>query len=396
MIASAPGSPHRKSRCVTGVDLVTACVFCAGLLLGSDLPPRAGLSGDTGVSYATLSRRLDRTHGAFDVSDVTPKFVLVGVGEARPAAPGLGTGTPAAEWRARFAIGPSHDEQRFAFTDQTPVLTTGTGRYITFDALGRIPVGSADSVELGVERREHAITDFSSFVFEKPHVLFRQRSPRRAARRGRRMAPPLEDLEAAVSVRWVVRTADRERRHAVPLPRLAVRRRRRSAGAWALGRRGRRDLAWIPRCGRAQHAGRCGPHRPRRRAARVRPAEPVFRLGRSELFGRSASSASGCRSSPRGAGGRERGAAVRPALRLRPRRGVLGRARSPRLHDVAVGAGGARLGTPEAVTITDAAGTVLSTLPAPPRDLRRRAERSARPPELTFYVGRTSRSRSLT
>src|SRR5262249_32860862 len=150
----------RKFRCVTGVDLVTACVFCAGLLLGSDLPPRDGLAADIGVSYATLSRRFDGTQGAFDVSDVTPKFVLVGVGDATPAAPGLGTGTPASEWRARFAIGPSHDEQRFLFTDQTPVLTTGTGRYIDFDAVGRLAVGPADSVEIGVERREHAITDF--------------------------------------------------------------------------------------------------------------------------------------------------------------------------------------------------------------------------------------------
>lgn len=180
-------------------------MFCAGLLLGSDLPPRAGLSGDAGVSYATLSRRFDQTHGAFDVSDVTPKFVLVGVGDARPAASGLGTGTPAGEWRARFAIGPSHDEQRFAFTDQTPVLTTGTGRFITFDALGRIPVGPADSVEVGVERREHAITDFSSFVFEKPHVLFQQRSltaSRLDTAAGWRHR--WENLEAAASVRWVV------------------------------------------------------------------------------------------------------------------------------------------------------------------------------------------------
>jgi hypothetical protein len=157
------------------------------------------------VSYATLSRRQDQIHGAFDVSDVTPKFVLVGVGEARPAAPGLGTGTPAAEWRARFAIGPSHDEERFLFSDQTPVLTTGTGRYITFDALGRIPVGSADSVELGVERREHSVTDFSRFVFEPPPVLFRQRSlmaSRLDAAAGWRHR--WMNLEAAASVRWVV------------------------------------------------------------------------------------------------------------------------------------------------------------------------------------------------
>jgi 1,4-dihydroxy-2-naphthoyl-CoA synthase len=51
--APAPGGdsvrarfPHQRVRCVTGVDLVTACVFCAGLLLGSDLPPRR--PGDAG------------------------------------------------------------------------------------------------------------------------------------------------------------------------------------------------------------------------------------------------------------------------------------------------------------------------------------------------------------
>jgi hypothetical protein len=157
------------------------------------------------VSYATLSRRLDGTHGAFDVSDVTPKFLLVGLGDATPAVDGLGTGTPAAEWRARFVLGPSHDEQRFAFTDQTPILTTGTGRYLDFDALARIPVGPADSVELGVEGREHSITDFSDFVFEKPQVLFRQRNlttSRLDAAAGWRHR--WLNLEASASVRWSV------------------------------------------------------------------------------------------------------------------------------------------------------------------------------------------------
>jgi hypothetical protein len=156
------------------------------------------------VSYATLSRRFDGTQGAFDVSDVTPKFVLVGAGDATPAAPGLGTGTPASEWRVRFAVGPSHDEQRFLFTDQTPVLTTGTGRYLDFDAIGRFAVGASDSIEVGVERREHAITDFSNFTFEKPHVLFLQRdlnASRLDAAAGWRHR--WRNLEAAASVRWV-------------------------------------------------------------------------------------------------------------------------------------------------------------------------------------------------
>jgi hypothetical protein len=157
-----------------------------------------------GVSYATLSRRLDGTQGAFDASDVTPKFVLIGIGEATPAATGLGTGTPASEWRVRFSLGPSHDEQRLRFTDQTPILTEGTGRYINFDALGRLAVSPSDSVELGVSRREHEITDFSEFVFEKPTVLFLQRSltaHRLDAAVGWRHR--WKNLEAAASVRWV-------------------------------------------------------------------------------------------------------------------------------------------------------------------------------------------------
>ena len=39
-----------------------------------------------------------------DASDVTPKFVLVGLGNAWPAADGLGAGTPAFEWQARIAF----------------------------------------------------------------------------------------------------------------------------------------------------------------------------------------------------------------------------------------------------------------------------------------------------
>lgn len=146
---------------------------------------------------------MDQTYGAFDASDVTPKFVLIGLGDATPAASGMGTGTPASEWRARFSLGPSHDEQRLNFTDQTPILTEGTGRAINFDALGRLAVGPSDSIELGVERREHEITDFSEFVFEKPSVLFLQRSltaRRLDAAAGWRHR--WRNLEAAASVRW--------------------------------------------------------------------------------------------------------------------------------------------------------------------------------------------------
>ena len=32
-----------------GIDLVSACIFCAGLLLGMDMTPRNGLSGQIGL-----------------------------------------------------------------------------------------------------------------------------------------------------------------------------------------------------------------------------------------------------------------------------------------------------------------------------------------------------------
>ena len=60
-----------------GTDLVSACIFCAGWLLGMDLAPRDGLSGQMGFSYATMARRYDVSPVRVDSSDVTPKFVLV-------------------------------------------------------------------------------------------------------------------------------------------------------------------------------------------------------------------------------------------------------------------------------------------------------------------------------
>jgi hypothetical protein len=241
------------------------------------------------VSYATLSRRFDGTQGAFDVSDVTPKYVLVGMGDASPASPGLGTGTPAAEWRARFAIGPSHDEQRFLFTDQTPILTTGTGRFLNFDALGRIPMGAADSVELAVERREHAITDFSSFVFEKPQVLFLQRSltaSRLDAAAGWRHR--WRNLEAAASVRWTVPYGKTEnddtlyRSHGSLFGGAAEVRWR--MGHWTAGVAGDLASGSLDVDERSTPGGVDRTVRGPARLASVRPSL-TFAWGRSELFG---------------------------------------------------------------------------------------------------------------
>src|SRR6266498_2472344 len=115
-----------------GNDLVSACVFCAGLLLGTPLPPPPGYHVEVGFAYATAARLYEPGPGSRDLSDVTPKFALVGFGYNRAAAAGLGAGTPAAEWAVRVALGPSHDEQ-----EQTPFAlsntnATGTGRFENF------------------------------------------------------------------------------------------------------------------------------------------------------------------------------------------------------------------------------------------------------------------------
>ena len=144
-----------------GIDLVSACVFCAGFLLSGEPAPRNGLSTEIGLSYATLARRHPGDAVPLDDSDVTPKFILVGVGNAHPAVGDLGAGTPAFEWRARAAFGPSHDEQSFPHGSDvgSPVSATGTGRYENFALLGRIPIGPADSLEFGVNRRSEKATD---------------------------------------------------------------------------------------------------------------------------------------------------------------------------------------------------------------------------------------------
>ena len=146
-----------------GTDLVSACIFCAGWLLGMDLTPRDGLSGQMGFSYATMARRYDVIPDIrVDSSDITPKFVLVGMGNAWPAPDGLGAGTPASEWRARVAFGTSHDQQErkaFPDADLERILTSGTGRYENFALLGRVKVSDRDSVELALDRRAESSTD---------------------------------------------------------------------------------------------------------------------------------------------------------------------------------------------------------------------------------------------
>lgn len=165
-----------------GSELASVCVFCAGLLLGSDLQAFDGTSVEIGGTYSTLQRRYIIDEVRDDISSVTPKFALVGLRRAEAPADGLGAGTPAREWRFRLALAPSHDEQ-----EQRPVgvlgrtTANGTGRYENFGLLFRQPVGSQDSIEAAWTRRTHKSTDLvnlggENYVISEERVLNSERS----------------------------------------------------------------------------------------------------------------------------------------------------------------------------------------------------------------------------
>jgi len=168
-----------------------------------DLTPRNGLGGQMGFSYATMARRYDVTAERVDSSDVTPKFALIGLGNAWPAAEGLGAGTPASQWVARVAFGASHDQQeRKALEDLDRILASGTGRYENFALLGRLKVGERDSVELAVNRRAESATDLINIGAENNQLSSsRSVSASRAdVAAGWRHRWP--GLEAAAAFRW--------------------------------------------------------------------------------------------------------------------------------------------------------------------------------------------------
>ncbi len=185
-----------------GSDLVSACVFCAGLLLGMGLPPPSGYHAEVGFSYATAGRHYEIAPGRGDVSDITPKFVLVGLGGSRPPAAGLGAGTPEAEWRVRVALAPSHDEQEQTPYAVTNTTATGTGRYENFAVLARYPLSARDSVEAAWNRRTHKATDEldigqARFVLSEQRVLSAERVDVGIGWRHRWMG-----VEAALSARY--------------------------------------------------------------------------------------------------------------------------------------------------------------------------------------------------
>ena len=187
-----------------GIDLVSACVFCAGMLLGTGMSPRPGLAGELGFSYATLARRWE-IGTTVDTSDVTPKFVLVGMGYARFPTGGLGAGTPEFEWRARVGFGTSHDEQQRLVQPELGlphVFSNGTGRAENFALLVRLPVTAADSLEAAGEGRNNRSTDVINIGGENQELteardLSSQRIDASLGWRHRWMG-----LEAAGALRW--------------------------------------------------------------------------------------------------------------------------------------------------------------------------------------------------
>jgi hypothetical protein len=187
-----------------GIELISACVFCAGMLVGMDLPPRPGLGAELGFSYSTLARRYE-IGTTIDTSDVTPKFVLAGMGSARFSPGDLGAGTPEFEWRARVGFGTSHDEQARRAQPELGlprVLANGTGRAENFALLVRIPVTRADSVEAAGEGRNNRSTDVVNIGGENQELseardLSSQRIDIGAGWRHR-----WPGLEAAAAFRW--------------------------------------------------------------------------------------------------------------------------------------------------------------------------------------------------
>jgi hypothetical protein len=159
-----------------GSDLASVCVFCAASLLGTGLLPFSGTSAELGGTYSTLQRRYFIGTARDDISNVTPKFVLVGLRRAEDAPDGIGAGTPAREWRVRLALAPSHDEQ-----EQRPVgvlgrtTANGTGRYENFALLYRLPVGPRDSIEAAWTRRSQKATDLVNLGGEN-YVVSEERS----------------------------------------------------------------------------------------------------------------------------------------------------------------------------------------------------------------------------
>jgi hypothetical protein len=142
-----------------GNDLVGACLFCAGLLLGVDLAPPPGWSAELGASYSAVGRQLDLAGGREDVSRVIGRFGLIGIGANRAAKDGLGAGTPDLEWKLRVALATSRSDQNQGFPGPGQTSATGDGRFENYALLVRLPLGPRDSVEATGSRKNHDSTE---------------------------------------------------------------------------------------------------------------------------------------------------------------------------------------------------------------------------------------------
>ena len=110
------------------------------------------------------------------MSDATPKFLLIGLGNAHDAADGLGAGTPAFEWRVRVAFGPSHDEQSSGSRRRSRSRSRPTARAATRTSRcsGAFRSARRDSIELGLDRRSHKATDVLN-IGRSEHQVSEQR-----------------------------------------------------------------------------------------------------------------------------------------------------------------------------------------------------------------------------
>jgi len=111
-----------------GNDLVAACIYCASLILGRDAPSLYGFTGEIMGAYGTFERRTESSSGR-SYSNTTGKFPLVALGWTRPAATGMGAGTPAWEASGRLGWAASHTESAEPESDPAPSFATGSGRF---------------------------------------------------------------------------------------------------------------------------------------------------------------------------------------------------------------------------------------------------------------------------
>jgi hypothetical protein len=187
-----------------GVDLLSACIFCAGLLMGPGPAPLPGLTADIAVGYSTLARAHDLAGGRTDRSSATAKFILIGLGGARLPQFGLGAGTPEAEWRLRVALGPSHQEQEQLPTAVAGRTTaSGTGRYENFAIAGRYPLSPSKSIEAAWNRRYAASTDVVNLGGQKYTVSEERDLSTEHIDASLGLRQRWRSLEAAASVRLV-------------------------------------------------------------------------------------------------------------------------------------------------------------------------------------------------